>query len=422
MVQRNRPKLNKRSKRPANRRHFTEQNVLRMPVKAKQYFVWDKGTGAARGLAVLVNPTGTCTYFVNYKFPGSNRLHYKKLGRVGEVTLEEARAKAIETRRLANQNKDPKADDPIKSDAFGTAFKAYVKQEQQGRKNNSSALETQALVLKRCEEWEHRAVATLSYREIDKLLAAIRDGNPEKDIQGRPYAAVRIYAHLKDFFKWCARQQIIRDNPMANMPAPFTGTPRDRHFTDNEIKAIWKAADQLDPVEGAYTKLILLTALRKDELAKAQWTEFDNAEKPTVFTVPTERVKLRAEIKRKKKPVYIVPLPALAQRILKTLPRKDGQLVFPGLFTTTVKRKLVKLGAPKDFKLHTARHTVATFFQNKGRSEFERGLLLNHSDSGTVTGGYSHGYPVELKRELLSEWAAHIEKLVEPAAGVTRLR
>jgi integrase len=103
------------------------------------------------------------------------------------------------------------------------------------------------------------------------------------------------------------------------------------------------------------------------------------------------------------------------------LPRKDGQLVFPGLLPTTVKRKLVKLGAPKDFKLHTARHTVATFFQNKGRSEFERGLLLNHSDSGSVTGGYSHGYPVELKRELLSEWAAHIEKLVEPAAGVTRL-
>jgi hypothetical protein len=53
-----------------------------------------------------------------------------------------------------------------------------------------------------------------------------------------------------------------------------------------------------------------------------------------------------------------------------------------------------------------------TFFQNKERSEFERGLLLNHSDGGGVTGGYSHGYPVELKRELLSEWASQLRSLL----------
>ena len=62
-----------------------------LPVKPQQHFIWDAGTGAARGMAVLVNPTGTKTYFVNYRFPGSKALHYKKLGRVGEVTLEEAR-------------------------------------------------------------------------------------------------------------------------------------------------------------------------------------------------------------------------------------------------------------------------------------------------------------------------------------------
>ena len=45
---------------------------------------------------------------------------------------------------------------------------------------------------------------------------------------------------------------------MAHMPAPFTGVARDRHYTDAELKAIWKAADQLDPVEGGYVKLILL--------------------------------------------------------------------------------------------------------------------------------------------------------------------
>ena len=413
MVVRSKPK---RPKAKAARKHLTERNVRALPVKPHQHFIWDAGTGAARGMAVLVNPTGTKTYFVNYRFPGSTKLRYRKLGRVGEITLEEARTAALETRRLANQNKDPKADDPTKSDTFETAFKAYIKEEQQGRKQNTSALETQSLVLNRCAGWETDPVATITYREIDKLLAAIRDGNSQKGSKPRPYAAVRIYAHLRDFFNWAARQQIIKESPMAHMPAPFTGVARDRHYSDGELKAIWKAADQLDPVEGGYVKLILLLATRKDELAKAQWSEFDDATKPTVFTVPTARIKAKAETKRTKKPIYVVPLPALAQRILIGLHGRDGEAVFPGLNPDkgTLKAKLVKAGAPADFKLHTARHTISTFFQNRGRSEWERGLLLNHSDSGSVTAGYSHGYPVDLKRTLLTEWADHIERLVHP--------
>src|SRR5689334_3927729 len=108
----------KRFKSKAQRRHFTEDNVLKLPVnKDKQHFVWDSGTGAARGLAILVGQTGTKTYFVCYRFPGSPKPHYKKLGRVGEITLNQAHTAAMEARRLANQGRDPKADDPTKSDS-----------------------------------------------------------------------------------------------------------------------------------------------------------------------------------------------------------------------------------------------------------------------------------------------------------------
>jgi hypothetical protein len=48
-------------------------------------------------------------------------------------------------------------------------------------------------------------------------------------------------------------------------------------------------------------------------------------------------------------------------------------------------------------------------------------LILNHSDSGSVTTGYSHGYPLELKRQLLDKWAAHVETLVRPK-GAALLR
>jgi hypothetical protein len=50
----------------------------------------------------------------------------------------------------------------------------------------------------------------------------------------------------------------------------------------------------------------------------------------------------------------------------------------------------------------------------RGSGEWERGLALNHSGSGSVTAGYSHGYPLDLKRTLLTKWADHVERLVQP--------
>ena len=85
-----------------------------------------------------------------------------------------------------------------------------------------------------------------------------------------------------------------------------------------------------------------------------------------------------------------------------------------------MKKALVKLGAPKDLDFHAWRHTISTWLQNEGYSKEERGLVLNHKESG-VTAGYSHGYALKLLLTLLIKWADHVEKLVT-AEGVRRLR
>jgi integrase len=417
MIARYRPNLNRAERRRARREHFSEAKVRALRVKPYQHFVWDAGTGAARGLAVLVNPTGTKTYFVNYRFPGSKRLHYKKIGRVGEVTLDEARTAAEAARRAASQNRDPKADDPARSDAFERVFEAYIQQEQIGRKKNKSALETRRVVLHNCAEFKPRAVATITYREISQLLAGIRDG--ANGLKPRGSTAARLHAHLKDFFGWCAREQIA-PNPMAAMLSPHTNQPRTRHYSDDELRAIWNAAEQLTPVEASYVKLAMLLGVRRKELALARWEEFDDRDAPTLFTVPTVRVKMRASAKAAKQPVYLIPLAPLAQRILRGL-RREGDLVFPGLKPQALKDKLARGGAPADFMLHAFRHTLATYFQNAGRSEWEVGLVLNHSGGGSVTGNYSHGYALKLKLELLETWAGHVGALVS-AEGVALLR
>ena len=163
-------------------------------------------------------------------------------------------------------------------------FENYIREEQVGRKKNKSAAETRSVVLFNCAEFKPRAVATITYREISQLLAAIRDGNPEAGRRPRPPTAARIHAHLGDFFGWCARERTIKEKPMANMPSPATVVARDRHYSDDELRAIWLAADQLDAVEGGYVKLMMLLALRRDELALARWTQSSRIVSPVTMS------------------------------------------------------------------------------------------------------------------------------------------
>jgi integrase len=107
---------------------------------------------------------------------------------------------------------------------------------------------------------------------------------------------------------------------------------------------------------------------------------------------------------------------------------KHPDLLFPGRHkgksldpSGWLLRDLKKKGAPADFTYHQVRYTLATWLQNRGHDEYDRGLVLNHAGAGTVTDRYSRRYPLERKRLLLEAWAEHVETLVS-RPGVALLR
>ena len=237
---------------------------------------------------------------------------------------------------------------------------------------------------------------------------------------------------MRKLWRWSFERDLVDSPIMDAVKVEYEKQGRDRVYTDDEIITIRKAADQLNPVEQAYVKLLALLAPRKTALALMCRTDLDNCDNPTLWTTPHEHTKARKKSNKKK--VYLTPLPLLAQRLVKGLLRPaECDRLFPGLpiYLTRAQRpwfdghdltaKLIEHGAPKDFSYHAFRHTVATFLENAGHSEWERGLIQNHSGSASVTAGYSHGYPLELKRAPLTKWAHHVEQLVTPE-GVSRLR
>jgi integrase len=397
---------------PRNRMKFTEKNVLTLkPKRMKQYLIWDEGMIAARGLAILVSPTGTKSYRCTYRYPGDPKTHWMHLGRVGELTLEEARSLHVSARRKASKFEDPKSENPTKADTFRAAVESYIQHEQKGRLENKSADQTKAVMLSSCKEWHTRPVPTIRSKEIEEgLLWRIRDGHGDKP--PRPYLANRVYSHLKAFFAWYAKRNKIL-SPMLDMGKPWNkAKPRDRDWFkkaagDNAIKALWRSADEIGGAEGRYVKLMLLTGKRKTALASMSW---DHIDENWLWDPPPSDAK--------NKRLNGVPLPKLAQRIL--YPRHETGNVFGRINLDKLQDKIRKASGIEDFFWHGLRHLAETktaeLRDARGHSlilPHIRDLLFDHASKRGSGKGYDHhDYEPELSAAI-EVWAEYVEGLVQ---------
>jgi integrase len=420
------PHTNKpKKRRPRNLKRLTEENVLTLEVKRRQYMVWDSGRRSARGLGILISPTGTRSYRVVYYFPGSSKPHSMRLGRVGELPLAEARKRAADARGKAqDEGIDPKAANASKSDSFKSAVEEYVRHWQKGKRENATAEEVQRILLKACSDpeatkregepsggWLNRPVGTIRAQEIDKLLCSIRDGD-DNGTRPKRYLANKVHALLRTFFDWCAKPAIgkIRVSPMVGVDKPFDGEkPRDRHFSDGEIKAIWRAANKIGGVEGRFIKALLLTGKRKGALSRMRWEHINEA----WFWEPPQSES------RKNKRLLPVPLSALTQSVIGK--RQAQGYVFPGVVESThyvddgvLHRKVRRESGIANFFPHALRHTAETKLAELRVPPHIRDLLFDHQPMRGSGARYDHHSYGDEMREAIEKWAAHVAHLVQP--------
>ena len=101
---------------------------------------------------------------------------------------------------------------------------------------------------------------------------------------------------FKTFWKWAAKRGLAPANIVADIEAEtdlgIILAPRDHVYSPDEMKALWNAnSDNLTVQERAFVKLAMLLCVRAGALRGMRKSELDSLEKPTLWTVPTERVK-----------------------------------------------------------------------------------------------------------------------------------
>jgi integrase len=400
-----------------------------LTTKLSQVQLWDEG---CKGLSLLISSDGTKTFRATFKLNG--KWITCKLGHFGtmvrsadpkkaDVQISEARRLTSDYRASGLQGIDPRkqqAQQATSALTYGAVVDQFIEQYATPRQRTWD--QTERTLKNNCKDWLDKPIAEITEEDTQALIDKfITEGNG-------PKAQVTL-RWLNVLWKWAGKRKpkhITDPRMMELVDCEFKKGKRDRVYTDDEIKAIWKAADEIDPVERAYMKLLVLLAPRKTALALMRYSDLrdhDNAGNPTLWVTPFELTKSRATANER---TYKTPLPTLAQRVLKGLP-KSGDRVFPTLpvFYTKADRpvldgkhlrqQLERHGAPKKFNFHAMRHTVATWLETKGHSDWEIGLCLNHAKSGSVTSGYMHSMSLNLKRDLLTKWADHVAEIVQPS-------
>lgn len=140
---------------------------------------------------------------------------------------------------------------------------------------------------------------------------------------------------LRKLYNWAIGQGLygVDTSPLGHLSVNELcgkSEARDRTLTDAELRAVSKAAGEMQDPYGAVYKLLILTGQRLTEISEMSWSEI--SDDLTTLTIRGSRMKARDA------PDQIVPLGPMARDLLRSLPRFTGG---DFVFTTTGGRTAV---------------------------------------------------------------------------------
>jgi integrase len=266
-----------------------------------------------------------------------------------------------------------------------------------------------------CARWKDKQVGDIDGAALHAVVnESIRHGVPgiasakegASEARGRRLAGV-----LGALFKWAVKHRHVSTNPMRDVWRPADAQSRDRVLSDAEVASLWRAAAKVG-VHGKVWRMLLLTGLRREEVARLEWSEL--SDDLAVITLPGSRTKNGK--------AHTVWLPRTATEILKGVERR-GRFVFSATGTGhyplgnfgPIKRKLdEEMGPAAPWQTHDIRRTVVTGLGELGIRPDVIELTVNHisgSRSG-VAGVYNRSELMTERKAALQRWADHVAGLV----------
>ncbi|MEH7901749.1 site-specific integrase [Rhizobium laguerreae] len=383
------------------------------PPDSGDEMTWDS---AIAGFGVRVWAGGAKTYILKYR-NRDGRVRRLTIGRVGTLTLDEARDEAAKALGAVAKGEDPAAEKQAhrKAETVEQLIELYAVEGlfvQRGiRQGELMKPLTAAYTVARLR---HHAVPLLGKMkskavkpgDIERFVRDVTNGKTARDekikdatgkekrviVRGGEGAARKVVRDLSAVFSFAKRRGIIEKNPVEDAAVRKTDNKRERFLSLEEIQRLGTAFEELEE-NGTNSKALdicrlwALTGARRNEIAGLKWSEVDLSSGFLRFEDTKTGKSLR-------------PLGTAARALLATRYAsrdKEKPWVFPaerdgdGFYVGT---KRIWPMATKKAKLagvtpHTLRHSLGSVAASSGEALLIVGSLLGHANARS-TQIYAH--------------------------------
>lgn len=398
---------------------LTAKAVENAKGKAERYELPDGGSG----LYLVVQPSGARSWAFRYRHFGKPRkltlgpfpiipLVDKKDER-GRVLVKGARTLAGQAREAVEAGGDPALEKKTEAAAGTNTLKAvcesYLKREAKDLRSKDQI--EKALGRLVYPDLGDREIDTIRRSEIIDLLDDIED-------QRGPVMSDRTLAYLRKIMNWHAIRSDAFNSPIVRGMARTKPSKRsrDRILSDDELRAVWRAAEQSKAPFECMVRFILLTLTRRNEAARMPDTEIVGDD----WIIPAARYKTKVD--------HVIPLSNAAKDVLGSALRIEG---VPYIFTTgsepisgfsKFKEDFDKACGVEGWTLHDLRRTGRSLMSRAGVDPDVAERCLGHVIAG-VRGVYDrYAYHAE-KRAAFEALAQQIDIILSAQpAKVLQLR
>jgi integrase len=384
------------------RKRLTDISINALKPKAAQYEVADAN---ARGLRVVVFPSGIKSFIYRYRFAGRTR----KLTLQPGLSLAAARRTVADYALQLEQNIDPalakRAARTAAAEAAANTVAAVCAECFVRDGKHLRSAEAQQAVLRRAvlPVIGTRPITSVTRSELVRLFDKIEDSRGP----GAADVAKRI---LSKVFHWHEGRSDTFRSPIvkAMKPRLKSNGGRSRVLSDDELRKVWLAAEKDAGAFGAQIQLLLLTAARRNEVAGMKFDEIIGSD----WHLPAERNKVAQALVR--------PLSKQALAILQAQPRvvggpyvfgRSGHTPFGGF--GVAKRRFDKACDVSDWRLHDLRRTSRSLLSRAGVPSDHAERCLGHIIGG-VRGVYDRHAFYQEKKRAFAALARQIERIIRP--------
>jgi integrase len=395
------------------RRILTDKMISALPNRDKRYNVPDP---QLPGLVVRVPTSGPAAFYAVARTPGgrAGRQVWHKLGNAGALSIADAREQAREAIKRIRSGQSAVAETPAQPDSFQSVAENWIARHVIAKKRLRTRPEIERILKVYVYPlWAQRDFVSLKRSDVAALLdyvetkhgATMADRTLEVIRSVANWFATRNDDYVPPFTK-----DMKRTNP--------EDRKRKRVLSDDELRRVWKQADESNGF-GALIKTLLLTAQRRGAVLSMKWDDIDD---DGVWSIPhNPREKINAGS---------LKLPKMALDIVNARPRFASNLfVFaaskgkgPMNGFSRAKLQFDKRCGVHDWTLHDIRRCARSLMARAGVRPDIAERTLGHVLPG-VEGIYDqHTYDKE-KADALNRLATLVDMIVnDRRAKVVQMR